>query len=617
MIQYKPVQAGNIVCASLPKIKPEADFLFEVSWEVCNKVGGIWTVLTSKANKVKEYYGDRYYLIGPYFPENLKGDFEEISPGRFKNVFQKLEGHGIRCHLGRWLIEGEPQVILIDFKDFWVQADEIKKQLWEDYKINSLNADHSFSEPVIWSWATGKLIEEIAKQFKDKKIVAQFHEWIAGAGLLYLKKQINSLKNIATVFTTHATTVGRTLVYNGVDFYSDLNNIDAEKQALKYNIEAKHQMEKATAQNSDILTTVSEITALEVNQFLGRKTDELLFNGLDLKRFPSIDQAGIKHHVQKTRLREFIISYFFPYYSFNIEETLFYFITGRYEFKAKGIDVYIKALAELNKKLKKKKSEKTIVAFIWIPAGVTNIKTELIENKEFFQDIKQTIDDSWGIREKILYLICEGREISKQDLFEKKTLNDLKKKILKFRRKGLPPVSTHDLDSNGDVILRALKENKLNNEEQDRVKVIYYPIYLTGHDGLSNLSYEEAILASHLGVFPSSYEPWGYTPLETAALRISSVTTDLAGFGRYCQSLSGGKKEKYPGIFILERFAKTKKQEVSDLTDIFYKFSQFTHQERVENKIEARKKANFADWEHLIENYIRAHNRAIKLLPKA
>ena len=604
MIKEDPIKAGT----SLLKIEPEADFLFEASWEVCNKVGGIWTVLTSKASKIKDYYNDQYYLIGPYFPENLKGEFEEISPGKFKKAFQRLEKQGIRCHLGRWLIEGEPKVILIDFKDFWGQADEIKKQLWEDYKINSLYADHSFVEPIVWSWAAGKLIEEIDKELKGKKIVAQFHEWIAGAGLLYLKKR---RKNIATVFTTHATTVGRTLVYNGVDFYSNIKNINAQKEALKYNIEAKHQTERAVAQSSDVLTTVSEITALEVEQFLERKPDKLLFNGLDLKKFPSIDQAGIKHHVQKTRLREFIISYFFPYYSFDIEDTLFYFITGRYEFRAKGLDIYIKALAKLNKKLKKKKSKKTIVAFIWIPAGVTKIKTELIENKELFQDIKETIDDTWGIRERTLYLICEGKEISKEGLFNKNTLTNLRKKVLKFRRKGIPPISTHDLVGNEDSITKTLRENGLNNEEQDRVKVVYYPIYLTGHDGLSNLSYEEAIIASHLGVFPSSYEPWGYTPLETAALRISSVTTDLAGFGRYCQSLNGKEKEKYPGIFVLNRFSRTEKQEVSDLTDIFYKFSQFTHQERVENKVEARKKASFADWEFLIKNYIEAQNKAI------
>ena len=173
MIQDKPVQAGNIVRASSPKTKPGIDFLFEVSWEVCNKVGGIHTVLKSKACQMKNYYGQNYYLIGPYFPEEIKGEFEEVSVGKFKNIFKNLKKQGIKCRLGKWLIEGEPQVILIDFKNFWIQSNQIKKEFWEEYKIDSLNAGYDFDEPVIWGWAVGKLIEEISKEIKNKKVVAQ------------------------------------------------------------------------------------------------------------------------------------------------------------------------------------------------------------------------------------------------------------------------------------------------------------------------------------------------------------------------------------------------------------------------------------------------------------
>ncbi len=591
----------------------EADYVFEVSWEACNKVGGIYTVLKSKARHLVKIYNYKksYCLIGPYFEDKVKGEFEEVLvPYEYKIIFNKLEEQGIKCYLGKWLIEGEPSMILIDFKNFWGKENYIKAELWEDYKIDSLGAGYDFSEPVVWSYAVGMLLEEISLLYKKSKIVAQFHEWLSGAGLLYLKKKA---PQVGTIFTTHATTLGRSLVYHNIDFYSILNKIDVEKEINKLGIKAKHQIEKASAQNADVFSTVSEITSLEAEAFLDRKPDILMFNGLDLEKFLTLDEIVIKHKKENTRLKEFLLYYFFSYYSFDLDNTLFYFITGRYEFRTKGMDILIKSLGELNQRLIKNKSKKNIITFFWIPAGIKNISPRLLEDKNFFEDIKHSLEDvSSKIETNILYSLVKKEKISGKALFKKAFLFQLKKKLLKFSRKGTPLVSTHNLIDNRDLILKHFKEVGLNNEETDKVKVIFYPIYLTGHDGLSNLDYHESIEACHLGIFPSFYEPWGYTPLEAAALGVSAVTTDLAGFGRYCQKIKGNKNEKYPGVFVLERYGKTDEQKVKKLTDFLYKFSKFSEEERIANKTEAHNIAHYADWKFFVENYIKAHNMSIK-----
>ena len=597
----------------IKKDKTEADYVFEASWEACNKVGGIYTVLKSKARRLVNIYGKSYCLIGPYFEDRVKGEFEEVLlPKEYQQIFDELEKEGIKCHLGKWLTNGEPRMILIDFKNFWNKADKIKAELWENYKIDSLQAGYDFNEPMLWSYAVGMFIEKFSILHKKSKIVAQFHEWLSGAGVLYLKKRA---PKIGTIFTTHATTLGRSLVYHNIDFYSIINEIKVEKEIVRLNIKAKHQMEKVAAINADIFTTVSEITSLEAEAFLGRKPDVLLFNGLDLEKFLTLDETVIKHKKENNRLKEFLSYYFFPYYTFDLDNTLFYFIAGRYEYRTKGMDILIKSLGELNQKLIKAKSKKTIVTLFYIPSGIKNIKDKLLKDRNFFEDIKHSLEDiSSETQKKLLYSLIGKQKINEKSLFKKDFLFQLKKKLMKFSRRGAPALSTHNLTDPRDPIIKSFKEAELTNKEIDKVKVVFYPIYLTGHDGLSNLDYHESMEACDLGIFPSFYEPWGYTPLEAAALGVSSVTTDLAGFGRYCQKIKKEKNraEKYPGVFVLERYGKTDREEVKKLTNFLYRFSAFSEREKIENKIQARKIAEYADWKCFVENYITAHNQAIK-----
>lgn len=594
----------------------KADMLFEVSFEVCNKVGGIYTVVTSKAERIQSYYKEGYCFIGPYFAQSALGEFEEKLPNDdMRKIFDELKHEGIICHYGKWLIKGEPKVILIDFNNYKHRIDDIKRELWDNFKVDSLRAGYDYDEPMIWSYCAGKLIEKLINYNKDKKCVAHFHEWLTGAGLLYLKSR--DIK-VGKVFHTHATILGRTLASSDVDIYKfdkqakccQMGSLNPMTEAYNYHMESKYLVERRCAEECDVFTTVSEITGMEADYLLKRTPDILLPNGLDIEKFPTFEELSIKHQLQRDRIREFCLSYFFPYYQFDLKQTLFYFLAGRYEFHDKGIDIYIKALGKLNEKLKAKKNHKTIIAFIWVPANIRGIKPELLENEVHYHDVKDLLEENMDdIKRNVSYSILSGKDLNKTPLFGEDFLMEMKRKMLKFKKKGMPPLSTHDLYDSNDIIMNHLREAGLCNREDDPVKVIFYPIYLSGADGLLNLSYYEAMQGSHLGIFPSYYEPWGYTPLEAGALGVSSITTDLAGFGRYIQKYS--EIEKNRGIFVIRRFGNTDKNITRDLAQMMFKFANLKKDGRVANKMQARKLAKLADWSIMAKNYIEAHNMAV------
>ncbi len=602
--EYKDLYNGNWHSEAMDK---KAEYVFEISWEVCNKVGGIYTVVSSKAARMVEVYGNNYFTVGPYFEQKIHGEFYEVLPPDFlKGVFDSLKNEGITVHFGAWLINGRPNTLLIDFSEFAARKNDIKKELWDNYKIDSLNSGYfDFDEPVIWAYASGKLVHEISKKV-NARIVAHAHEWLSGASVLYLKRDAK----IGTVFTTHATVLGRSISSAGINLYDSLEKLNPDEECYKRGVNAKHQIEKASAQNTDVFTTVSEITGLEATYLLGRKPDVLLPNGLDLKKFPTFEQASINHARIKRKLKEFIAYYFFPYYTFKLDDCLIFFISGRYEFHDKGIDTFIDALASLNDQLKKEKSNKTVVAFFWIPANIRGIRQDLLESKTFYEDIKETISNEIeDVKTRLIFSLVNETNASCGDLFGLDILHEVERKLVKFKKKGNPPLSTHDLHfEDKDEILNAFKSRKLLNRPQDRVKVIFYPLYMNGNDRLLDINYYESIQGSHLGVFPSCYEPWGYTPLEAGALGVASVTTDLAGFGRYIQK----RQKNDSGIFVIKRHNKSDQETVSQLSSVLYRFTNFTAEERVKNKIEAVNLASHADWEQMVKNYIKAHDLAVE-----
>lgn len=560
------------------------------------------------------HYKERYVAVGPFFSlEKVKGEFEELPlPENYKRACDSLGNEGIRIHWGRWLIPGSPQVLLIDYSELLGHANDIKRRLWDSFHIDSLNTASDITDVFVWGWYVGKLIE-ILSSASSSKTVAHFHEWLSAPGLLYLK-QSSSPSLVQTVFTTHATMLGRSLAESGFDLYENIGEIDDLKEAYRLGIATKHLTEKAAVKACDQLTTVSDVTALEVKYFLEREVNGVLPNGLDMNKYPTLEEIALQHRQFREQMRGFLLYYFLPYYEIDIKNSLFYFISGRYELKNKGIDVFIAALGKLNRALKKKKKSKIVVAFLFIPTMVRRIREEVIENREMLRDIQRTFEEvEEAMRMNIMYHVLSDVPFSLASLFGRERAKELEIKRTKFRRSGNPPLSPYEVADPNDSILRLLSQEGLANASSDRVKVIYYPVYLKGGDGLLNLDYHEMMIGSHFGVFPSLYEPWGYTPLETAAFGVASLTTDYAGFGQFVETLR--KSGKIPsnhneGIYVVSRKKRTSEDVTNDLADKMIRYAQFLRKERVANKIAARSIAEYADWKKLIRHYIDTYERA-------
>jgi len=586
-----------------------ADYVFETSWEVCNKVGGIYTVLTSKVEQMQSHY-QNYYLIGPYVQQHVKSEFtEETAPEIFRQTFDELRNENIICHYGCWDdIKGKPKVILLEFFGILDKKNEIKSKFWEDYGIDSLRAYWDFEEPSMWSYCVGKMLHKFYEHsLHGKKVVAQFHEWLCAFGLLYLKK---NCKEIATVFTTHATILGRTLSSNGVDLYHSLDSIDCMHEAYRFDIEAKHLTEKAAAINADIFTTVSDITGIEAERFLSRKPDVILYNGLDIDKFPGFEDISIKHRASREKIREFLTYYYFPYYTFDLDNNLMFYTVGRYEYHNKGYDLIIKALGQLNGILKKNvDNPHTVTMFFWIPMEQHGLKIEVLENKNYYMHIKNYINaNGTDILTRLIYDVISRKEHVAREIVNDAFVQNLRKDLAVFERKGNPPVSTHNIDEQSNELVVALRQNGLLNRREDMVKVIIEPVYLDGNDGFIDLSYYDAIIGCHLGLFPSYYEPWGYTPLESVALGVPAVTTDLSGFGMFVKSHDAHSK----GIQVLDRLNINEDIVLQNFVNMLHKFSSLTQQQRTECKLQAKNFSTLADWKIFVEYYVNAHNMALQ-----
>ncbi len=585
--------------------------LFEISWEVCNKVGGIYTVLKSKAGHIKNAFKENYFLVGPYFPDAQQIEFDEKAPpASLKDIFDTLRDEGIICHFGRWLISSSPNVILVDYSSYKDKANGIKARFYEVYGIDSLGTNFfDYDEPIVWGVAVARLLETYKSKHPSVKIIAHCHEWLAAGTALKIK---DHGPNIKVVFTTHATVLGRTLAASDPDFYNKLDQIKPESEARRLGVHTKHQTEAAVARSADIFTTVSDITAIEAKYFLGREPEMVLPNGLDLGSFPTFDDLSIKHKFVKNKIMEFLLYTLFPYYSFNLAHTMLFFTAARYEFHGKGLDVFIRALGKLDKALVKEGKRKTVVAFFWIPTNVRGINPEILENKTFFEDIKESVDaEIPEIRERLLLHTLAGRAINKEDIFSEEALDEIQKKLKRFKKGGQPLLCTHLIDEAHDPIINAFKANNLLNHKDNAVKVFLYPTYLSGADGALDLTYYECIQGCQFGIFPSFYEPWGYTPVEAAALGTCTVTTDLSGFGKYAMNHMF-KEQSQKGIYVLPRFGVSDDEFVDKLCDVMLKFVSFTRPERIENKMAAKQMSVQFDWDHLVENYFKAYEMVLK-----
>ena len=602
---------SNLFVNKEVRMEAKAKSCFEISWEVCNKVGGIYTVIASKAEQMMRFYPE-LTTIGPYFARSAANEFvQEAPPEEYKQIFEKLKQEGIICYYGKWMIKGKPKTILISFSQVMEKTNQIKGELWENFQVDSIRAGYDFDEPLVWGYCVARLLEELSKVKDCKKSICHCHEWLAGSALLYIKKNKLPFK---TVFTTHATILGRTISGSNRALYDILDKVDALAEAKQYFIEPKHTLEKASAQNADIFTTVSEITGLEAQYLLGRKPDVYVPNGLDFNRFPNLEEIPANHSKYKEKIHEFLIPYFFPFYTFDLKDTLIFYISGRYEFRNKGLDVFIEALGRVNERLKKEKSKKSVVTLFFIPAECGAAKLTILESKSLFEDIQDSVDECLPqVRRAIIDGIANKKLPTEVQLFEEDFVFQIKRSILSFKKQGSPSLVTHDLNENNDAIVTSFRRVGLHNRQEDNVKVIFYPGYLSSSDGLLDLDYYHAVWGSHLGIFPSYYEPWGYTPLESAAYGVPAITTDLAGFGRFLLQMDEYKNNyhKQQGIIVLKRYQKTDEEVIQELTAHLYWYVTLPKKDRIDTKVVAEHLAPEFDWKNLVEHYIEAHNRAI------
>ncbi len=596
------------------------EYLFEVSWEVCNKVGGINTVVVSKADFMnginKELGVKNYILIGPYFRKKAYYEFQEKEPSEvLKNVFLELENLGLKFYYGKWLIKGKPNVILVDFSNFTSNRDFIKTKLWEWYGIDSLNSRWDFEEPMIWSWSIGLLIEKVIERV-GKKAIVHNHEWMAGASILYLKKsKVSNL--ISTIFTTHATMLGRSLASNSNNFYEEIKNIDSDKKAYELNVQSKHLTEKALAKTVDIFTTVSEVTGLETEKILGRYPDVILYNGLDFNKFPEEKEIPKRYYLNRKKIKEFCNYYFMPYYNFDVENSLILYTMGRSEYKNKGIDIIIDCLGKLNEELKNKENSKNIVFLFFIPYENLGKEQILERSKMLYEELDDKLEDRVNdIKNKIISYLLKKEDINFEKILGNNLLKELEYIVQDFYSKGneLPLLSTHIVKSNNEIIQGFLRNNLLNRKE-DKVKVVLYPVYLTGADGFLNLDIYQAVSGCDLGLFPSYYEPWGYTPLESVALAVPSLTTNLSGFGKYVERIyENYDEEDIKGVFILDRKNKSYDSVVDELKNVIKYYSNLSYSDKELYKVSSRKLSLNCNWKNFIERYKYAYQKCIKKL---
>lgn len=590
--------------------------LFEIAFEVCHKLGGIYTVLRSKAPAMASVWGDRYCLIGPYHAETAEIEFEPRRPaGAFAAAIEVLQAAGVRCHYGRWLVSGSPRVLLLETASVVGKLEEMKYFLWEKHGLSLRGGDGELDEVV----AMGYLVRDFLAAYCDARtrlrasgpapVIAHCHEWMGALAIPLIRE---ADLPVATVFTTHATLLGRYLSASHADLYAGLPYINPDESARYFNVEDRFGLERKACREADVFTTVSQVTAEEAGHLLGRQADILLPNGLNIQRFAAIHEFQNLHLQYKERINQFVMSHFFPSYSFPLEDTLYFFIAGRYEHRNKGADLFIDALARLNHRLIASGSKATVVAFIIMPAPFRSINVDVLHGRAMFEELRNVCEDiAESIGHQLLERTAAGEVPSSGDLLDNYGVIRLKR-VIQARRRGLPPIiATHDLVHDGtDPVLCQLRACRLFNARSDRVKVVYHPEFLRSTGPLLRLDYDQFVRGCHLGVFPSYYEPWGYTPMECIASGIPAVTSDLAGFGGFLEAMENRPDED--GVYVVHRRGRKFQDSAEDLAEMMERFCGLTRRQRVEMRNHVESMAERFDWHRLIDHYTNAHALAVQ-----
>lgn len=539
-------------------LKP--DYIFESSWEVCNKVGGIYTVLSTRAKTLHERLSDHMVFIGPDCWKEKPSPYF-IEDNRLLAAWRKQAlKDGLKVKVGRWDVPGKPMAVLVDFTPFFEKKDQIYTQMWELYQVDSLHAYGDYDEASMFSYAAALVVESYYRYFNldGKNVVYHANEWMTGMGALYLQHQI---PEIATVFTTHATSIGRSIAGNNKPLYDYLFAYDGDQMARELNMESKHSIEKQTAMNVDCFTTVSEITANECKELIGKPVDVVLPNGFDNSFVPKGATFTKKRRAARKRMLKIANALLGTDLD---DETLIISTSGRYEFRNKGIDVYIEAM---NRLLRDSDLKRNVVAFIEVPGWVGEPRQDLRERL----DLDMPFDTPLEV-----------------------------------------PMVTHWLHNmSHDNVLNMLKHYNMWNQKDDKVKLIFLPCYLTGNDGIFNMAYYDLVLGNDLCIYPSYYEPWGYTPLEAIAFKVPCITTDLAGFGMWANSVKGAYSEIEDGVKVIHRTDYNYSEVADEIKDTVAKFSAFTPELTKKCRDNADKLSKKALWSQFIKYYEQAYHIAL------
>lgn len=599
----------------------ENRWTFEVAWEAANKVGGIYTVIRSKAFVSTEELGEFYCLFGPYKEQCARTEVEECdfpNGNPLQGAVNNLRAQGYRVVTGRWLVDGNPQIILFDIGSAAWKLDQFKKDMWESSHIGIPHLDVECNDAVILGYMICDFLAEFNHCLKSytaengygpPRVVTQFHEWQAGVGLIAARTRGIE---VATVFTTHATLLGRYLCAGNTDFYNNLDSFSVDEEAGKRQIYHRYCIERAATHLAHVFTTVSEITGYEAEHLLKRKPDIITPNGLNVKKFSAIHEFQNLHAISKEKIHEFTRGHFYGHFNFDLDKTLYLFIAGRYEFGNKGADVFIESLARLNHFLKNELPDVTVVAFLIFPTKTNNFNVESLRGHAVTKQLRDTIHNIQQDIGKRMYNTClSGKLPNSADLLDKDDMVKIKRCLYALQRTGHPPVTTHNVvDDWNDPVLSSVRRCQLFNTVHDRVKIVFHPEFLSSTNPLFGLDYEEFVRGCHLGVFPSYYEPWGYTPAECTVMGIPSITTNLSGFGCFMQEQISDPKSY--GIYIVDRRYIGLDDSINQLASFMFDFAKMSRRQRIIQRNRTERLSDLLDWRNLGIYYREARVKALQ-----
>lgn len=538
------------------------DYIFESSWEVCNKVGGIYTVLSTRAKTLQEAFPDRLFFIGPDVWSGKENPLFTEDDELLKAWRTEAETKdNLKIRVGRWNIPGNPITILVDFTPFYAVKNDIYTQAWLDFQVDSLHAYGDYDEASMFSYAAGKVVESYYRHNLTvaDKVIYHANEWMTGLGALYIQKHV---PQIATVFTTHATSIGRSIAGNNKPLYDYLFAYNGDQMARELNMESKHSIEKQTAHHVDCFTTVSDITDNECKELLEKQADVVLVNGFEDDFVPK----GRSYSAKRQKARKALLNVANKLLGTRLgDDTMLVGTSGRYEFKNKGINVYLEAL---NRLTRDKNLKRDVLAFVSVPGWVGEPRKDLAERLKSKEDFDTPLE-------------C--------------------------------PFITHWLHNmSHDQVLDMLKYLNMSNAKDMRVKVIFVPCYLDGNDGIVNLAYYDLMPGFDLTVYPSYYEPWGYTPLESMAFKVPTITTDLAGFGLWVNTLKGHYATLQDGVKVIHRTDYNYSEVADAIRDTLTEYSALSPKEIDKMRKNAAAVAEQALWKYFIKNYYVAYDVALR-----